>query len=296
MITNKKGIMLSMKTLGLLIFAVIFIFFVLNITSYATNPYTASSLFLSKDTSKMIDTLQAIPTDVHIEYPLSSDGKILSVDEKSTKVLQDRDEVKEQFAMQTSTFQPSSFYKIKPNREIDAALFSINKEGDTISFVDGANAKLALEQKIIDALASSKKKKNETPVYIYLITDKAKKTDMEYFRKSLEENLHDKNMTIVHLANESKLSIEIETTTAEKTTVLFSLQNTYETKRLAENILAVMPEDLSPVKIPQELSETTKTATVSIQLGTQAQTFLEKDKNKRFIARYIAIAIANYYD
>jgi len=293
---NKKGVMLGLRTLELLIIIAVFSFMAFKVYSYATNPYISSSIFLSKDSAKLIDSLQAIPTDANIEYPISTNGKFLTITESSTKVIEDKDESNGDYSVQLGHFNPSSFYEVKPSANVDTALFALKKRGSEIEFISGAEAKMELpEEKIKSLDTSSLKNKSESPMYLYVITDKTQKLKMEYFRKALEDNLLENGIPVVVEQNKSKIVIEIETLPVEKTQIYYSQQNSYETKRLAENVLKILPEDLDPLPILQISLESLDQGEIRIQFGLKAQEFLEKDSNKRYIARFVAIALASYY-
>lgn len=296
MIKGKRGIMLTLRHLGLLLAVAIYILFLFQIKSIVASPYVADSLFLARNSAKMVDTMLAIPTNVHFENPFSSNGRIINVADGKIFVLKDYDEMEEDLSLQVSFFQPSRIFTVNYSSEIDASLFSINKEENEIYFVSGIDAKRALKPKNYDNLQVSTFKKTDTPIHIILEADKVEKTKFEYFQLALEDNLKELGFNVSDTEEKARLLIIIQTTKSNESNVFYTQQNSFETKGLADNILKVIPDELYVSESTLQSSEVTTKGAIYLQLGVKAQDFFSKDENKRYAARFIAIAMSKYYE
>lgn len=287
--------MLVVRLLGLLSIAIIITLVFFQIKAIIASPYVVDSLFLVKDTALMVDAISAVPGNVHYEYELSLNGMFLKTEGNQISLFRDSNETDEKLTFQTYFFTPSEMYSVSGPPEIDAALFAINKQEKNITFSSGMDAKRALEPENIDALTVSSYAKNETKIYIYPSKISSFKQDLEYFAKAIQDNLEEKNFEVVESIDKASLVIKLQTTLSENTLVQYSSQNSYETKSLSNNILAVLPEEMKPSSVPSQSGETTSQGTVFIQFGLDGQNFLKDDSNKRFVGRYVALSINKYY-
>ena len=179
--------------------------------------------------------------------------------------------------------------------EIDAALFGINKQEGNITFVSGAESKAPLKPENLETLITSTYAKNKTKLFIYSSKASAFAKDLEYFAKAIQDNLEENNFELATSEKEATLILRLQTSSADQTTIHYSSQNSFETKPLSQNILAVLPSELQQRSTTQLKTQTTQQASIDITLGMPAQQFLETDGNKRYVGRYIALAINQYY-
>lgn len=287
--------MLVVRLIGLLAIAIIVTIVFFQLKSIIASPHIIDSLFLVKDTALLVDAISAVPGNVHYEYKFSLNGMFLKIKNNQISIFSDTNETDEKLTFQTYFFTPSEMYSVSGPPKIDAALFAINKQGKNITFLSGIDAKRPLEPENIDALTVSTYKKNETKIFIYPSKISSFKNNLDYLAKSIQDNLEEKNFKIVENIDEATLVIKLQTILSEKTVVQYSSRNSYETKSLSNNILAVLPKELKPSSVPSLSGETTNQGTVFIQLGIDGQNFLKDDSNKRFVGRFVALSINKYY-
>lgn len=295
MVRNNKGLVMSLREMGLLILLVIFLLIALQIKSFASDDSAVTGLALAKDVAKSIDAFESIPQNIHFEYPSALRNSVITIKKNKVAVLRNSSLGSTDFSLQASFFKPSTFIAVEPIADLDTNLFSINKDDKKIYFVSGFDAKFPLQPKEFDKLTESLYYKNDTIIYVNSLTNKNNEFFLNYFKQSLINNLEQNNFTISNSSKNASLIIELQTSKFKETKILYSEQNSYETEKLSDNILKVLPDELNPESSSIQSDETTLNSTIFVQLGTDSLSFLEDDANKRFIARYLAIAINKFY-
>lgn len=148
---SKKGETLTLKQLmGSVIAAMMIVIFII-IQTQVTDPELFTSIYLARDTALLAEAAQALPYDVHYQYPTTVKNRNIYIDEGKVRVVVDASETDDIFSMQEEKLSVFPLYSLgKKNYTVDAALFTIITHQNNLEFYSGivAPKKQTIKQQI----------------------------------------------------------------------------------------------------------------------------------------------------
>ncbi len=274
---KRGGIGLSYYAMIGLVLAAILILTMYDISARLMRNDVIENIVISRDTALLIETMHATPYDVFYTYPGHLDNRELTI---KNNIVETGSLGGLPGAMESYYFHPSTYISLTHPEKIPAHYFIFLKKGMELSI--GINTETS------DELPSQIFLKETASFKITYDSNIADQSTLKNFAETLKGALKDKDFNITE--NEPTIHLHLQSS-ADTTTIYYSLLNRQETETVAKQFVKSLPENLLSAPSAVPLEETYAIVIIDIH----DIDYLRQTENNKQLAMRLAASLNKVY-